>query len=103
VLVGDHCLVVRGAVMETRQPEWRRDFTCVVCQRNIEMRWNHLGRNQILPPLCAICESRYSEGIGRPAHGAFRDRREAIRIYALAEALHCEAAQKKWKSVNVAA
>lgn len=72
------------------------DYTCGICQAAVEMHWNHSGAGGRLPPLCFYCESVYSEGIGKPSGGSMRDRRTAMQIAALAEALRCEAARQSW-------
>lgn len=72
------------------------DFTCVICQHRIWMRWNVVGPGEQIPPVCRSCESHYAKGAGQTMAGSFRDRREAIRLFAVAEALHCAAKQIQW-------
>lgn len=81
-----------------RSPHSDRDeaFECAVCRREISLRWNRRGQDEIIPPICRSCEQEYARGIGPPRHGAFRDRREVMRGFALAEALRCEAAWMQW-------
>lgn len=76
----------------------RADFTCAICRRLIEMRWNRPGRGECIPPICLYCEGQFSSGVGKPAGGSFRDRRTVIRGFAIAEALRTAAAHKKWGS-----
>jgi hypothetical protein len=60
------------------------------------MRWERRGPDRAIPPICTSCEKWHSEGVGKPAGGSFRDRREVRRGVALANALHDEAARKQW-------
>jgi hypothetical protein len=78
-------------------------FTCVICQRFICTRWNGRGPWSHIEPICVGCERHYSEGIGKPTAGAFRDRRNVIRGLSLAEALHDEAARQNWSKQNARA
>jgi len=71
------------------------DFVCVVCRRDIEMRWHRRnGRDRVVPPVCRHCESTY--GSRPPQAGDFMDRRKAVQVSALAEALRTAAAHQKW-------
>lgn len=73
-------------------------FHCAICERIVEMRWNRYpGPDAVIPPLCNWCERDYSRGIGKPSHGAFRDRREVMRGFALAEALLTTANRQQWQ------
>jgi len=71
-------------------------FTCAICERQIDTRWNMPGRAMTIPPFCQGCEHQYTQGIGMPTAGSFRDRRQVQRGFAIAEALHSAAAQKRW-------
>ena len=73
------------------------NFVCVACEREVDRRWwNPSDRNRSLPPICYGCERRYTEGTGKPRHGSFMDRRNALRIAALAECLLGSAGAKQW-------
>lgn len=73
-----------------------QSFICAVCERDVDMRWNRRnGPDRIVPPICPYCERHY--GSRGPQAGAFMDRRKAVQISALAEALHTEAAHQKWR------
>lgn len=71
-------------------------FQCAICNREVRDWPNRSGRDKHLNPLCRGCEHRYSERTGRPRHGAMLDRRKAMQLLALADALHGEAASQKW-------
>jgi len=74
------------------------DFICAICLRTVCGRWGaQRGPDRALPPLCRYCEQSYTAGVGKPSAGSFRDRREVMRGFALAEALRCEAMQKTWE------
>jgi hypothetical protein len=75
-----------------------KDFTCAICQRTVDTRWNHLrpGPDRIEPPVCRPCEREYSRGVGKPIGGSFKDRRNVTQGVALAEALRTEAARQTW-------
>jgi hypothetical protein len=77
---------------------WRpvEDFDCAICQRQICMRWNFTGPTMTIPPICRLCEDWYTRGVGKPTAGSFRDRREVMRGFAIAEALHSAAGSKRW-------
>jgi hypothetical protein len=80
------------------------NFVCVACERDVDRRWwNSSNRNRSLPPICFGCERRYTEGTGKPKYGSFMDRRNAMRIAALAECLQATAAAKKWSAKYVSA
>lgn len=64
-------------------------FTCVICQREISPVWWDNGRHREIAPVCKNCERNY--GATPPTQGAFRDRRIATQISALAAALDHEA------------
>lgn len=79
------------------------DFVCAICQRNVDRRWNPKDANEEFPPICRNCETLSHYGpYGQPRHrtrptaGSFRDRRMALRIGALADALVELAANQKW-------
>ena len=86
------------------EPRFADDFTCAICERAVCMRWNSVGVNEVIPPLCRYCESRYGprsrwlDGIGK-----FRDRRIVIQGLALAEALESEARSRFWMESGYAA
>lgn len=79
------------------------DFCCAICQRIVDTRWNHVGRDEEVPPICRWCEHEYTDRVGKPVAGSFRDRRDAMRIYALAEALHTAAMRIHWSTEYAAA
>jgi hypothetical protein len=70
-------------------------FVCAVCEREVRDFPCRNGRDRHLPPLCRYCEGHYSDQA--PNGGAFMDRRKAIQISALAEALHGNAGSLKWR------
>lgn len=75
------------------------DFICIACECNVDRRWwQPRDRTRSLPPICSYCEHHYTTGIGKPTHGSFMDRRNAMRIAALAECLRGTAAAKEWGS-----
>ena len=78
-------------------------YICASCANRVETRWwQPNDRRRALPPLCPSCESKYTQGswphtgIREPKHGAFMDRRNAMRIAALSEALLSAAYSKQW-------
>ena len=79
------------------------DFSCSICERVASNRWKHSPRDFERPPICKSCENvtGYSWNGGarhrtKPAGGSHRDRRNAIRIDALADAIAHEATRQKW-------
>jgi hypothetical protein len=88
--------------LEKAESGSRDEFMCAICQRQVDTRWNHLrkGLNRIEPPVCCPCEREYSRGIGKPASGSFKDRRNVAQGVALAEALRCEAARMTWSATH---
>jgi len=88
----------------TAMPEEKPDdFVCAICAGDASNRWNHSPRDYERPPICKSCETitGYSWN-GRPMTrtkpkgGTHRDRRDAIRIAALADAISAEAKRKLW-------
>lgn len=71
-------------------------FVCAICSREASNRWNWSPRDYERPPICKGCEACYR--VQRPRGGSFRDRREAMRLYAIAEALATEATQIEWRT-----
>lgn len=60
-------------------------FTCAICQRFYENRFPGPRRDWPIPPVCRSCEGYWG---GKVAHsGAFKDRRKAVQINALSEAI----------------
>jgi hypothetical protein len=81
------------------------DFQCAICERVASNRFNYSPRDYERPPICKSCESvsGYSWNGGarqrtKPKGGTFRDRREALRIDALADAIAHEACRQNWKN-----
>jgi hypothetical protein len=69
-------------------------FTCAICKRDVRVRDSYGGRYKQLAPICTLCERDF--GGPEPLAGSFRDRRRAVQISALSQALHDRAAQKEW-------
>lgn len=81
------------------------DFSCAICGQVATNRWNHSPRDYERPPICKSCENitGYSWNGGvkyrtKPTGGTHRDRREAIRIGAIADAISQEANRQKWSA-----
>jgi len=81
------------------------DFSCAVCGRLATNQWIYSPRDYERPPICKSCESvkGYAWNGGpqhrtKPSGGTHRDRREAIRIDALADAIAAEANQQHWSA-----
>lgn len=79
------------------------DFICVICGREASNRFHWSARHYERPPVCKSCETFTGYGwAGRarqrtsPSGGTFRDRREALRIGALADAIAEEATRQQW-------
>ena len=73
----------------------RHLFTCAVCQRPVECWGFNQGADKQVEPVCRYCEREYGRKTKLP-DGSIMDRRKAVQIKALAEALHTEAAHIKW-------
>lgn len=79
------------------------DFTCACCNQLIICRWNPRGWGRQIPPVCNDCE-RVSgfDWTGRPrlrgwpSGGSYMDRRNAVRILALADNLAALANRIEW-------
>ena len=79
------------------------DFACAICGQHISNRWNYSPRDYERPPICHSCEniSGY-DWAGRPKlrtfpkGGTHRDRRQVMRIGALADAIAHEATHQQW-------
>lgn len=76
-----------------------RDFTCAICERRINMRFNRYWKKDAhIAPICHGCEIWYAKGVGKPTAGTFMDRRNVRRGFAIAEALRTEAAHATWSA-----
>ncbi|HEV7340826.1 MAG TPA: hypothetical protein VGN68_04270 [Sphingopyxis sp.] len=80
------------------------DFTCAICEREASNRFHWSPRDYERPPVCKSCESLtgYSwTGAARrrtaPTGGTARDKRDAMRIGALADAIGQLAARQQWE------
>lgn len=73
-------------------------FRCAICEREARDYPNRNGRERHLSPVCRVCEWRWTERTRKPLGGAFMDRRKAMQIAALAEALHSAAMQIQWSA-----
>jgi len=74
--------------------DWNRVlFTCAICERDILECHSHDGRYQQMAPVCTRCEHEF--GSAEPVAGAFKDRRRACQVHALAEALFTIAAHRE--------
>jgi len=71
-------------------------FTCAICRRDVHDYSCRNGRDRALSPLCRYCEGYY--GDTKPGDGAFMDRRVAVQISALANALRSEAGIREWSA-----
>ena len=77
------------------------NFVCSVCERDVDRRWWNLrDRKRNLPPICSYCEQYYAARIGPPKRGSAMDRRNAMRIAALAEAILGAAGIKQWSATH---
>ena len=95
-------LLAQLSVLPEEPPE---DFVCAICERDTTNRYNYSPRHFERPPICTSCEniSGYAwTGAARartkPTGGTARDRRQAIRIDALADALAQEANRQHWST-----
>ncbi len=72
-------------------------FVCVVCEQTVDRRWwSKRDRMRSLPPICTSCEQWHTMGVGQPKFGSFMDRRNTMRISALASALAGKAGSIEW-------
>lgn len=79
------------------------DFVCAICEGLVVRRWNHVGPNWQTPPICRTCETvKGWSWNGRsmlrtpPIGGSHMDKRNVLRIGALADALAETAQRMKW-------
>lgn len=79
------------------------DFKCAICKRAVSNRWNYSAKTFEHPPICKSCETvtGYS-WTGAARHrtklsgGTHRDKHQALRIDALADAIAQEANRQIW-------
>jgi len=81
------------------------DFTCVICEREATNRWNYSPRDFERPPVCKSCETvtgyawtGQSRHRTKPTGGTHRDKHEALRIDALADAIAEAATRRQWEN-----
>lgn len=70
-------------------------FVCVICERDVVDYFDRNGRDRPISPICRSCEGHYSDRA--PSHGAFMDRRNTVRLSAIANALHGIASCMDWE------
>lgn len=70
-------------------------FDCAVCLRPVHDYRDRRNRDRVLEPLCRFCEGDFSER--PPQYGAFMDRRRAVQVSALANALLSRASIMNWE------
>ena len=73
-------------------------FVCGICEREVRDWPGRDGRHRNVEPICLRCEHIWTDRIGRPQAGAFMDRRKAMHVIALSNALHNEASVKQWEA-----
>ena len=76
-------------------------FDCAICGHHVSNQWPGPKPEWALAPLCRYCERVHAPVM--PHRGAFRDRRTARQIYALAEALETAARHAHWRRTHAAA
>lgn len=76
-------------------------FDCAICGHHIDNRWPGPKSIWSLAPVCRYCEDTFAPPM--PPRGAFRDRRIARQIHALAEALETEARHQHYRRFGYAA
>lgn len=83
------------------------DFACAICLRDVSNRWNYSPRDFERAPVCRSCESitgyAWSGGARhrtKPTGGTHRDKHEALRIDALADAIGQEAYYQQWSNLH---
>lgn len=84
-------------------------FVCAVCNCAVNNDYCYSPREFERPPICLSCETckgfswnGRSMSRTKPSGGSHRDRRNAIRIAALADALAEEANRQKWSKTHAA-
>lgn len=82
---------------EKMEPDYgpRLLFNCAICQRDIRDYEFRKGRDRHIAPICKYCEGEY--GDRAPMAGAFMDRRLAVQVSALANALNSRAHMINWR------
>lgn len=70
-------------------------FCCAICGRNVVDYDSRNGRDRHIDPVCRSCERHY--GGPPPQVGAFMDRRKAVLVSALGNALGGIARCKEWE------
>ena len=75
-------------------------FRCAICEREVRDFPDRSGRDRHVEPLCLMCERHWTERTGKPKDGSFMDRRKAMHVLALANALHNTASIKQWNCAH---
>ena len=83
------------------------DFACAVCGSIASNRWNYSPREFERPPICKSCENivgyAWHGGVKcrtKPSGGTHHDKRQALRIAALADAIAAEASEQQWSAAH---
>ena len=75
------------------------EYRCAICGETKSLQWHRQPRDWPVPPICGYCESLWGVKIGATG-GSFRDRRMAVAVYALSDALTSAASIKLWETKN---
>lgn len=74
-------------------------FCCAICERDIKDYPNRNGRDRHVEPVCRMCEREWTERTGKAQGGTMMDRRKALHVLALANAIHNVASLKEWNAI----
>lgn len=72
-------------------------FVCAICERDVRDHPDRNPRDAHLPPICKGCERHYPD-VRRLPQGAMMDRRMALRLSAIANALNGAANVMEWEA-----
>lgn len=74
-------------------------FTCAICQGDVRDYPDRRLPDRHVEPLCRMCERWWTERSGKPTNGAMMDRRKAMHVLALANAIQNTASLKEWDAI----
>lgn len=75
-------------------------FHCAICERDVRDYPDRKGPDRQIAPICRYCEREWTEHTGKPEGGTFMDRRKALRVCALSNALRNTASLIEWRQIH---
>jgi len=73
-------------------------FCCAICEHEVRDWPDRKGPDQQVAPVCRMCERWWTERTGKPRDGTMMDRRKALHVLALSNAIRNTAGFMEWEA-----